>query len=76
MLSLISVAVRSKAYVSSIVGFADSNPVEGMDIFLLCFFVCCVGSDLCDKLITRSEEFYRVCVSNCVRSINFKNEAA
>jgi hypothetical protein len=24
--------------------------------------VCCVGSGLCDELISRSEESYRVCV--------------
>ena len=28
----------------------------------LVFVVCCVGSGLCDGLITRSEESYRVCV--------------
>ena len=35
--------------------------------------MCCVGSGLCDKLITRSEESYRVCacVSNCLGSRNF-----
>ena len=26
------------------------------------FAVCCAGSGLCDELITRSEEYYRVCV--------------
>jgi hypothetical protein len=26
------------------------------------FYVCCVGSGLCEGLITRSEESYRVCV--------------
>jgi hypothetical protein len=26
------------------------------------FVLCCVGSSLCDELITRSEESYRVCV--------------
>ena len=31
------------------------------------FVVCCVGSSLCDELITRLEESYRewACVSNC-----------
>jgi hypothetical protein len=33
----------------------------------LVFFVCCVGSGVCDELITRSEEAYRVraCVRVC-----------
>ena len=30
------------------------------------FVVCCVGSGLCDELITRSEESYRVCASVCL----------
>ena len=29
------------------------------------FVVCCVGSGLCDGLITASGESYRVCVSEC-----------
>ena len=40
------------------------------------FVVCCVGSGLCDELITRTEEFCRLCVSNCVLSRNLNNEAA
>jgi len=35
-----------------------------------CMFVycvlCCVGSSLCDELITRSEESYQACVCVCV----------
>jgi hypothetical protein len=31
------------------------------------FVMCCVGSDLCDTLINRSLESYRVYVPNCVR---------
>ena len=32
----------------------------------LVFIVCGAGSDLCDGLITRSEESYWVCVCVCV----------
>jgi len=31
----------------------------------LVFVVCCVGSRLCDELITRSEETYRPCLCVC-----------
>jgi hypothetical protein len=33
------------------------------------FGVCCVGSGLCDELITRSEESYRVYVCLIVRDL-------
>jgi hypothetical protein len=41
-------------------------------------YVCCVGSGLCDQLITRAEESYRVCMYNCVRSTRryLNNETA
>jgi hypothetical protein len=45
----------------SIAENAGSNSDEGLD-FVLCF----VGNGLCDKLITRSEDFYRVCVCVCM----------
>jgi hypothetical protein len=32
----------------------------------LVFVMCCVGSYLCNELITRSEESYRVCVCVCL----------
>jgi hypothetical protein len=51
------------------------NPARGMDVCLLCLYVVlsCVGRGLCDGLITRPEESYRVCV--CVWSRNPKREA-
>ena len=44
-------------------GIECSNPAEGMD-FRLC--LNCVGSGLCDELITCSEECYQVCVCVCL----------
>jgi hypothetical protein len=46
-----------------VAGVAGSNPAEGMDVCLLCFYVVlsCVGRGLCDGLITRPEESYRMC---------------
>jgi len=38
----------------------------GHGCFVSLFVVCCVGSCLCDELITRSEESCRVCVCVCV----------
>jgi hypothetical protein len=60
--------MQSKASVCSslIAGKAVKNP-KGMDVCLL-FVVCCVGSGLCDRLITRPEESYGVCVCVCVRN--------
>jgi hypothetical protein len=39
-----------------------SNPVRDMDVLSLCFCVVlsCVGRGLCDGLITRPKESYRV----------------
>jgi len=42
----------------------------------LVFVVCCVGSVLCDVLVTRSEESYRVVsVSNCVWSRDLNKQS-
>jgi hypothetical protein len=63
-----SVAARSKAYVCGrlVAGVAGSNIAEGMDVCLLCLYIVlsCAGRGLCDGLITRPEESYRV--PNCV----------
>jgi hypothetical protein len=64
----IAVAELSKAWVCSRspAGIAGSNPSGGMDVCLL--WVLCVlsGRDLCDGLITRPEESYRLwCVLVC-----------
>ena len=62
-------AARSKSQVCSrfITGIAGSNPAEVMDVVCCVrFFLCCVGSRLCDELFVRSEVSYRVCVCVCV----------
>jgi hypothetical protein len=50
--------LRSALRGLSLAGIVGSNPGGGMDICLL----CCVlsGRGLCDELITRPEESYRV----------------
>ena len=59
---LFPVAVRSKAYVcgDSPAEIVGSNPTGGIDD---CPCECCVlsGRGLCDELIIRSEESYRLC---------------
>ena len=40
----------------------DSKPVG----FMFVFIVCCVGSDHCDEVITRTDKSYRVFVCVCV----------
>jgi len=70
----IPVAVPSKAYVRShwTAEIAVSKPADCVDLCLLCvlfffffffFFAFCEGCGLCDELITRAEELYRLCVS-------------
>jgi hypothetical protein len=58
------VVTRSKALVCGrlVAGIAGSNPVGGMDVCLLSLYVVLpgVGRGLCDGLITRPEESYRV----------------
>ena len=62
----IPVALRSEPSVCSrrIAVISGSNPAECMDIHLLCW-LCCVGSGMCDGLITRTQESYRLCVYVC-----------
>jgi hypothetical protein len=40
------------------------------------FVVCCVGSSLCDELITRPEDSYRLCLSTYMWSRDLNNQAA
>ena len=48
-------------------GVAGSNSSEDMDACLL----CCVGIDICEELISCSEESYQFCVSNVCDMIYF-----
>ena len=48
---------------------AGSNPTEGMDGSSLVFVARCVGSGVCDELITHSGESYSVCVCVCVFAV-------
>jgi hypothetical protein len=70
------VAVRSKAWVygRSLVGIVGSNPSGGMDICLLCVLS---GRGLCDGLVHRPEESYKVYgVSKVCDRETSKNEEA
>jgi len=62
----IPLAARSKAWVCDtlLAGIAGSNSTGGMGVSLSLSCRCCVlpGRGLCDGLITRPEEFYRVFV--------------
>jgi hypothetical protein len=62
------VAAQTKAWICGrlVAAIVGSNPAEVMDVRLLCLYavLSCVGTGLCDGLITRSEESCRV--SNCV----------
>ena len=45
------------------VGISGSNPAKDVYVLLFSLFVVCfVSSGLCDELITRPDESYRVCV--------------
>jgi len=59
-LVLISVATWSKAWIygRSLAGIVGSNPTEGMDVFVE--YCVLSGRGLCDALITRPEESYRL----------------
>jgi hypothetical protein len=55
----VPVAARSKAYVygRSPAAIVSSNPNGGMDVCLLCVLL---GRGICDELINRPEETYRL----------------
>jgi hypothetical protein len=59
-------AVKCVGCATSLTGIAVSNPARGHGC-LSC--ECCVlsGRGLCDGLVTRPVESYRVCVSECDR---------
>jgi hypothetical protein len=61
------VAARSKVCSRLVAEITGSNTAEGMDVFHLFLYVVlsCVGRGLCDGLITRTEESYRVSVCVC-----------
>jgi hypothetical protein len=52
--------------IGTVLAIACSSLDEGIDVRPLGFVVCCVRSDLCDQLITRTEEFHRARVCVCV----------
>jgi hypothetical protein len=62
----IPVSARSKAWACGrlVTGVTGSNPARGMAVCLLCLYVVlsCVGRGLCDGMVTRPEESYRVYV--------------
>ena len=61
-----SVPARSKAWLSgrSPAGTAGSNPTGRHGYLSVVSVVCCAGGGLCDGLITRTEESYRLwCVA-------------
>ena len=65
--------LKRRAAAASLLRYRVLIPLRA---WMLVSCVCCVASGLCDRLITLSDDSYRVCVSNCVRYRNFNNEAA
>jgi hypothetical protein len=53
----------------------SSNPTRSMDVCMLCVFVLS-GRGLCDELITRPEESYRLWCVVVYNLENLKNEEA
>jgi hypothetical protein len=59
----ILVALQSEAQIfrRPIAVIAGSDPAVRLGYSSLVFVVCCVASGLYEELISRSEDFYRVC---------------
>jgi hypothetical protein len=65
-----SVSVQGVDLGRSVDGIAGSNPARGMDFFCIGFLyvaLSCVGTGLCEELITRPKESYQV--SNTIRQV-------
>jgi hypothetical protein len=72
--SLWPCSLRRRSTAALLLGSRVRIPLRAL-MFVSC--VCCVGSGLCDELITRPEESYRTeCECNCVWYRNLNNEAA
>jgi hypothetical protein len=61
-----------------VAGIACSNPAEGIGVCVSYLYVVlsCVGRDLCDGLITRPEELYRLSNYVWLRNLNTEEDKA
>jgi hypothetical protein len=71
------VALRSRENSCSrlIVGIVGSNAAGGHECSSIALALCCAVSGLCDMLISRLEESYRVCVCVCVSECDLETSS-